>query len=756
MIKKYIFFLISICIATHSYAQTVTEEFYDDEQEGYVAHDVVPAVNGAETTSSLNQFKKDESLTEDENTLIQAVFSNDFAAVEAVLNKGVTPNIIYTVKLDNGSSYKTTLLHIAIAGNDREILKKLLSYDNVSINQLGFSSITKHNKSEYVEISPLAYAVFLNRRHVVESLLEKGADANIYGKGSYSAVFYSQDEKILKLLRKHNADFNLLVDNNTRPLFEAVKSNNSQLVKMLLDNGADINKKDGSKNTVLYTAISSGYYELARFLIDKGAKIDEPSGKDKVTPLMATLSRQDHDTGFLRYLIFKGAKVDSKDAFNRTPVFYASKYDGADGANVAEESIAILVENKANLNAQDSNGNTILHLKPTYYYKIYAKYNVNLNIQNNEGNTPLHMAAMQDNVSSILTGSPNRAIKNKQGKTAADIAKEKKYKNTEELLKLTDAESLLMLGAVLGDNNLVEKALKTKIDVNKEILGQLPVYYAAKGGNADVFISLILAGAKLDRLPTLVYDVVGSFTSSKDQTSRVELSKIFIDKEVSLHWDRYGDFLHILTREQSEKNMGQGYIRTVLAYAISKGADPNKLDSKGEAPIHIAAKGQYESYDLILELISGGANVDLPDSKGFPAIYYCAKAPYNKKDVFLALLNNTKTNLNAGYGDLNNTLLMEAAANGNSLIVMMLVARGADDAITNKEGKTALMIVREKFKEKYANATVDEKNSADYKNYKFLSDVFLADKNTVAECRSGINEECKKYYKAVEMIKPDS
>ena len=129
----------------------------------------------------------------------------------------------------------------------------------------------------------------------------------------------------------------------------------------------------------------------------------------------------------LRYLIFKGAKVDSKDAFNRTPVFYASKYDGADGANVAEESIAILVESKANLNAQDSNGNTILHLKPTDYYKIYAKYNVNLNIQNNEGNTPLHMAAMQDNVSSILTGSPNRTIKNKQGKTAADIAKEKKY-----------------------------------------------------------------------------------------------------------------------------------------------------------------------------------------------------------------------------------------------------------------------------------------------------------------------------------------
>lgn len=756
MVRKYIFIIISIFIASNSYGQTVADEFYDDEQEGYVAHEAVPSDNGAESTGTLNQFKKDESLNEDENALVQAVFSNDFDAAEKILSKGINPNIMYNVQLDNGSSYKTTLLHIAIAGNDREILKKLLSYKNIKINQLGFSLINNQNKSEYVEISPIAYAVYLNRSHIVESLLEKEADTNIYGKGSYSAVFYAKNEKILNLLHKHKADFNLLVDNNTRPLFEAVKSNNSQLVKMLLDNGADINKKDGSKNTVLYTAISLGYYELARFLIDNGAKIDEPSGKEKITPLMATLGRKDHDTGFLRYLIFKGAHVDARDAFNRTPVFYASSFNKNDGTATAEESIAILVENKASLNAQDNNGNTVLHLKPTDYYKIYAKYNIDINIRNKDGNTPLHMAAMQDNVSSLLTGSPNRSIKNKHGKTALDIAEEKGYKNTAALLKLNDSESLLMLGAVLGDNKLVKKALDKKVDVNKKILGKLPVYYAAKGGNADAFMSIIESGAKLSMIPDLVYDVVGSFNASKDQTSRVELSKIFIDKEVSLNWDKYGDFLHILTREQSEKNMGQGYIRTVLAYAISKGADPNKLDSRGQSPVHIAAQGMYESYDLMLELISGGAKVDLPDGKGYPAIYYCAKAPYNKNDVFLALLNNTKINLNTAYGDTGNTLLMEAAANGNSIIVMMLVARGADDTLKNKEGKTALMIVKEKFRAKYGNATVDEKNSDDYKNYRFLAEVFLADKNNVAECRSGINEECKKYYKAVEMIKPAS
>ncbi len=757
MVKKYILFLIlSVFFIDYSYGQTVTEEFYDDEQEGYITHDAVPGVAGAEVSSSLNQFQKDSLLSDDENSLVQAVFSNDAKTAESLLKKGVSPNVLYSFKQDNETTYKTTLLHIIIANNEREILKTVLSYDNISINQLGFSSISKQNKSEYVEITPVAYAVYLNRVNMVEALLKKDADANKYGKDSFPAIFYAKDKKILNMLRSHDADFNILVDNNTRPLFEAVKSNNSQLVSMLLDYGADVNKKDGNSNTLLYTAITLGYYELARYLIDNGGKIDEPSGSDKVTPLMATLGRHDHDTGFLRYLIFKGANVNAKDKFNRTPIFYIDNYTTELGKSNTIESVEILMENKADINAKDNKGNTILHIKPHDYYKIYAKYNPNINIQNNDGNTPLHIAAMQDNVSYILTGSPDRSIKNKKGQTALNIAEQKHFNKTASLLRLSNAESLLMLGALFGDKNLVDKAISSKVDVNKEILGELPVFYAAKGGNPDVFVKLIVAGAKLNMVPNLVYEVVGSFTESKDQNNRVELSKIFIEREVALNWDKYKDFLHILVREQSEKNKGQGYIRTVLAYAVSNGANPNLLDGKGSAPIHIVSNGQYESYDLTLELISGGANVDMLDSAGYPAIYYCAKAPYNKNDVFLALLNNTKTDINARYGSRENTLLMEAAENGNAKIVMMLVARGADDTLQNKEGKTALMLVQEKFSKKYANPSVDEKNSADYKNYKFLSDVFLADKNTVAECRSGINEECKKYYKPVEVIRPAS
>ena len=135
VVKKYILFLIlSVFFIDYSYGQTVTEEFYDDEQEGYITHDAVPGVAGAEVSSSLNQFQKDSLLSDDENSLVQAVFSNDAKTAESLLKKGVSPNILYSFKQDNETTYKTTLLHIIIANNEREILKTVLSYDNISIN----------------------------------------------------------------------------------------------------------------------------------------------------------------------------------------------------------------------------------------------------------------------------------------------------------------------------------------------------------------------------------------------------------------------------------------------------------------------------------------------------------------------------------------------------------------------------------------------------------------------------------------------
>ncbi len=748
MVKKYISLTIFIFLFSNNVlAQNIADDYFDDEDGYAAAHQEMPANHIAEDASGGYQFQNDSLLSEQENQLVQAVFNGELKNVKELLANGINPNILYSVIKDNNTIGKTTLLHLAIAGRENDIFNLLLSNKTVNINQLGLVSVKHDNINDYKELTPLAYAVYLNHLDMAEVLLEKGADPN-----KYPAVFFASNDKAINLLHKYNADMNILNDNKSRPLFEAVKANKSQLVTQLIKNGADINKLDGDNNTLLYTAISLGYFDMARFLIDNGADINTHSGKEKITPLMAALARPDHDAGFLRYIIFKGADVSARDSSNRTPLFYVYDYTDEIGMANVKESVSILMENKADVNVKDKKGNTILHMKPQDYYYIYSAYQPDINIQNIDGNTPLHIAAMNDNVKSILTGSPNRKIKNKKGRTALDIAKANHFDNTTACLELSDRENLLMLGAEYGDVSLVEKAITAKLNVNKKIYGHYPLYYAAKGGNPDVFIKLIINGAKLNLEPDLIYNVIDSFDQSKDQEDRVKLANIFIEKQAALNWEKYDNLLHILVKEQSEDNKGQGYIRSVMNFALSNKADPNVKDKEGKTPLHIAAGGKYESYDLVLELISAGADVDIKDKYNNTALFYCASAPYNKDDVFAALLNNTKTDINAPYGEKRNTLLMEAALNGNKMITMMLIARGADDSLVNKDNKTALMLAKEKLAT-FDTSLVDVQNSIDFQNYKDIADKFLSDKNVIAECRSGINEECKKYYKPVEIIK---
>lgn len=750
MAVKYFLPIISIflCIE-YSFAQNLADEYFEDN-DGYTAHQEVPLNHIDEDASGGYQFQMDNSLTEQENRLVQAVFNGEIDTAKSLLDNGTNPNLLYSVTKDNGTAGKTTLLHIAVAGREVDIFNLLLSDNKTDINLKGVVSIKQNNTSEYKEITPLAYALYLNHIEMAQSLLEKGADPN-----SYPAVFFASNEKAVTLLSKYNADMNIENDNKSRPLFEAVKANKSQLVTLLTQNGADINKLDGLGNTLLYTAISLGYFDMARFLIDNGADINTASGKEKITPLMAALARTDHDAGFLRYIIFKGADISAKDINKKTPLFYVYRYTDTIGMENVKESVSILMENKADINAKDKDGNTILHFKPEDYYQIYAKYSPNINIQNKDGNTPLHIAAGRDNVKSILTGSPDRKIKNNKGKTALAVAKENHFDNATAFLELSDKETLLMLGAEYGDSALVDKAINDKLDVNKKIKNHYPLYYAAKGGNPDVFMKLITAGAKITLEPNLIYDVIGSFDTSKDQADRVKLSNIFIEKQASLDWQKYNNIIHLLVKEQSEENKGQGFIRSVLNYALLNHADPNILDNNSRTPLMAAAAGKYESYDLVLELISSGADVDMRDNDNNTALFYCANAPYDKNDIFISLLNNTKTDINARYGEKQNTLLMEAALNGNKIITMMLIARGADDSLVNLDNKTALMLAKEKL-ESFDSSSVDVQNSKDYQDYKYIADKFLSDKNTVAECRSGINEECKKYYKPVEVIKQDN
>lgn len=601
-------------------------------------------------------------------------------------------------------------------------------------------------------VTPVSYAILKNNLKAAKILLDRGANPNFIPTGGNPPIYYAKSKEAIKLLKDYNANINKKSEVSDSPLFDAVKNKDTKLLEELIFNGAKVNVKNKAGETLLYKAIQNSDFDIARFLIDKNADINLTSGKDKISPLMATIANPKHDSGFLRYIIFKGANVNYKDVYGRNCFYYHYIPENLDDVDRLKESLEILIEYNANINNQDKNGNTLLHKNYKYYYKIYKDFKPNINIQNNEGNTPLHIATMEGNIVSILTGAPNKNIKNHKGLTPIMIAQKLGNKTNIDYLKLNNMEYLLIAGAISGNKEMVNNSIDKGINLNNPINGHLPLYYAAKGGNSDVLLLMLNGGANLSMLPNFIDIVLDGFSDNRNQLERVNLIKTIIDNEISPNWDKYKDFILKLVNIQCKDNKGHGYIKDILTYAIEKGGNPNYKDENGVTALYLAASSKYPSFDLIHVLISSGVNVDEKTVNNSTALYECAKVPYDKYEEFEALIKNSKININTRFGNDNTTMLMEAAKNGNRLVTTILIAKGADDSLKNSDNLTALDLSKAEF-DKLNSKEDKDINSIKYKNYEFLTKVFLSDKNSLSECRSGIMEECKKFYQVVNVNK---
>lgn len=749
VLRKYFIYIYAVSFALFAFeisAQISEEELFEENSSGYVTHQEEHS-DFSDNQAEAKVFTPDTRYSEADNELIKSVILGDNDKARAFLMQGADPNIAYNISKDNNTVKDVPLIHFAVAARNQYIAEVLLGTPKIDVNKAGFVTLENGADKYDALMTPLAYAVYLNHMDMAKLLLSKGADPNLNCGGLVPAIFFASDAEAIKLLKKYKADINITNSNGDTPLSASLMRNDGMLTTALMKNGADVNKKDGRGNTPLYLAVFLGYFNIARFFIDAGADLNAVSGEDKVTPLMAAVSRSDRDIGFLRYMLFKGADIDKRDKNGKYPIFHIDGFSDKDIGRV-KETVALLLENGADINAQDNNGNSVLHLHGGFYYQLYSSFKPDVNIRNKNGDTPLHIAAKEGDVASLLTGSPDKTIKNNQGKTALALAEENNNAEAVSMLKLPQKDYLLMAGAVRGDISLVKKALAMKPDINNAILGTLPIVYASQGGSAEVFTTLIKNGADISLAPDLIYEVINSFSGDKDQGERVKFALLFIDNQAEGNWEKYNNILHILASEQCVENRGSGFIRDVMERALEKGADPNYLDNAGRTPLHITSSGIHACYDLTLSLISRGADPDIADNSGRTPLRNAAMLPADKADDFISLLNGSKSDINAADTMTGNTLLMDAGLNGNRMIVMILVARGADDGIVNKSGKTALDLAKEKFEK---TAETDDK----YGDYKYLAEKFLSDKNAVAECRSGINEECKKYYKPVDVIKTD-
>ena len=272
-------------------------------------------------------------------------------------------------------------LHWCKRGNDVEKAVELVLNDGLGINTPALSNRT-----------PLLWASLSSSGEFIKTLIDLGANVNAQR-----------------------------TDDKEAPLTLSSGWNKFMAVYLLLDRGADANIASADGNSPLHTAVSKGFFDITKLLVEKGSYVNLQN-KEGRTPLF--LSVKNKHEQLIKLLIENEADVRIGYKENSTERFYLVRgknrgraaWHYIAGEQVNEpEIIDLLVKSGANVNAQDA-----------------------------EGFTPLHMAAIHGNlkiVKKLVDLDADVNIVTTDGKNAAELAHLNEELEIEEYLELKMASS---------------------------------------------------------------------------------------------------------------------------------------------------------------------------------------------------------------------------------------------------------------------------------------------------------------------------
>ena len=351
-----------------------------------------------------------------------------------------------------------------------------------------------------------------------------------------------------------------------------------------------------------------------------------------------------------------------------------------------------------------------------------AHHRPDINAQNSSGKTPLCHAAKHGRVEIAATLAANPYVDpnlaDKKGRTPLSYAAEKGH--------------VEIVNALL---------VNPHIDINKaDKHGRTPLSYAAEMKRFDLVNILLSAGADPNlpddkgRTPLDYVAKHGHFETARTliENEQTALNSKGRNGKAPLHRameNNHGEIVRLLAAQTSRIDLdltgkiGSKDSRTALTYAAGKGhsefvqilleagADPNKPDGKGNAPLHRAViKEHPETVNILLQQ-APTIDLNLPDRSGNTALHIAVSRkrtdweraiyidhivlPRDEKMVN-ALLSQAALGrgLNPNLGNSEGlTPLALAIKNGNfSLTELLRNSRAVDINIPNNNGETPFFL----------------------------------------------------------------
>ncbi|XP_048712418.1 poly [ADP-ribose] polymerase tankyrase-2 isoform X2 [Caretta caretta] len=604
----------------------------------------------------------------------------------------------------------------ACRNGDVERVKRLVRSENVNGRD------TAGRKS-----SPLHFAAGFGRKDVVEYLLQSGANVHARDDGGliplHNACSFGHAE-VVNLLLRHGADPNARDNWNYTPLHEAAIKGKIDVCIVLLQHGAE----PAIRNTDGRTALD---------LADPSAKV-VLTGEYKKDELLES-ARGGNEEKMMALLTPLNVNCHASDGRKSTPLHLAAGYNRV-------KIVQLLLQHGADVHAKDKGDLVPLHNACSYgHYEVtelLVKHGACVNAMDLWQFTPLHEAASKNRVEvcslllsygadptllnchnkSTIDLAPTPQLKERlayefkghsllQAARESDVARIKKYLSLEtvnfkhpqthetalhcaaaslypkrkqvcELLlrkganineKTKDFLTPLHVASEKAHNDVVEIVVKHEAKVNAlDNLGQTSLHRAAHCGHLQTCRLLLSSGCD----PSIVS--LQGFTALQMGNENVQqllqegipLSNSDADRQL-LEAAKAGDVdtvkklctiqsvncRDIEGRQSTPLHFAAGYNRvSVVEYLLQHGADVHAKDKGGLVPLHNACSyGHYEVAEL---LVKHGAVVNVADLWKF-------------------------------------TPLHEAAAKGKYEICKLLLQHGADSTKKNRDGNTALDLVKD-------------------------------------------------------------
>ena len=527
-----------------------------------------------------------------------------------------------------------------------------------------------------------------NLSAAVKLLLDHGADPNARDRHGNTPLHYAltfQDEALVDVLLDGGACIFLKNDKNESPARMHSSHKNRKKIRAAANDPAMVTRcpqlfqadkeKDAKEpalppDTALLQSLRSARMEAAVDALRRGA---DPNAVDRKGSTLQAAMRlcRDHKLAMMQMLLEAGADVNQRNNRGETPLKIAA-FDCIRAA-------PFLLEKGADPTLADNAGDTALHGVVRHKVETMAplldgllEAGADINHQNRHGQTPLIMMAyssmVRDAVAPLLLArgaDPN--LQDYRGNTLLHLlATEKGRTDPSTVVRL-----LLSHGAGLEIRNRQHET---------------PLMAAVARKNVKVAQLLIEAGADVNVSSKRGNPLIGSLIFCDPE--KVAILKLLVDAGADV----------AATSEYGPLPLAQAFYSSLYLdcldparILLDAGADPNRQDRNGTAPIHsLAYWSKKDPVPALALLLNHGARIDIRNQQQMTALLLAARNGTSLAPM-QALLDRGADP--AAVDERGNTLLHHVAMNtnpGSKERLAFALASGGDPAAVNHKGQTAL------------------------------------------------------------------